>query len=78
MQVAATSRIQLVPIQGFRDEVCHSQGGGVGLHRDFQGLAVTDQLIEIGCVTRDLGDRSVADRGAMGRHVHLAEEVAER
>jgi hypothetical protein len=48
-----------------------------GLDRASQGLAVTHQLIEIRCTTRDLGDRPVADRSAESRHVHLAEEVAE-
>jgi hypothetical protein len=43
-----------------------------------QGFTVTDQLIEIRCATRDLGDCPVTDRGAQGCHVHLLEEVAER
>ena len=50
---------------------------GYGLDRASQGLAVTDQLIEIRCTTGVLGDRPVADRSAESRHVHLAEEVAE-
>ena len=35
-----------------------------GLDRAPQGLAVTDQLVEIRCTTVDLGDRPVTDRGA--------------
>ncbi len=50
---------------------------GGGHDRPAQGLAVTDQLIEIRCATGDLGDRPVADHRTQGRHIHLLEEVAE-
>ncbi len=70
----------------------HTEGGGVqrelgnergapaggGLDRTPQGFAVTHQLIETCCATRDLGDRPVTDRGAQGWHAHLLEDVAER
>ena len=49
---------------------------GSGLDRASQGLAVADQLIEIGCATRDLGDRPVPDSGAECSHIQLAKEVA--
>jgi hypothetical protein len=39
---------------------------GRGLDRTPQGFAVTHQLIEIRCATRDLGDRPVTDRRAQG------------
>ena len=39
---------------------------GRGLDRAPQGLAVTHQLIEIRCTTRDLGDRPFTDRPAQG------------
>ncbi len=51
---------------------------GRGLNRPPQGLAVTDQLIEIRCTIWDLGYRPVTDRAAQGWHVDLLEEVAER
>ena len=50
---------------------------GGGLDRASQRLTVTDELLEIGCTTWDLGDRPVADGSAESRHVHLVEEVAE-
>jgi hypothetical protein len=43
-----------------------------------KGLAVTNQLIETNCPTRDLGDRPLTDRPAERGHIHLVEEVAER
>ena len=69
----------------------HTQGGGVQrdlsnecraaagrrLDRASQGFAVTDQLIEIRCATRDLSKRPVTDRCAQGSDVNLTEEVAE-
>ena len=68
----------------------HAQGGGVqrhlgdesraptggGFDRASQGLAVTHQLIKIGCTTWDLSDRPVPDGGADGSDVHVEEEVA--
>jgi hypothetical protein len=54
---------------------CRTATGG-GLDRAPQRLAVTHQLIKIGCTTWDLGDRPVADRSAESCHIHLAEEVA--
>ena len=51
---------------------------GGGLNGAPKRLAVTHQLIEISCPTRDLGDRPVTDFSTQGRHIHLAEEVAER
>ena len=46
------------------DEGCTASAGG--LNRTAQGLAIADQLIEIGCPTWDLGDRPIADGGADG------------
>jgi hypothetical protein len=48
------------------------------LDRAPQGLAVTDQLVEIGCATRDLGNCPITDGGAESGHDHLQEEIAER
>ena len=48
-----------------------------GLNRTSQGLAITDQLIEIACPTWDLGDGLIPDSSADGSHIHLQEEVAE-
>jgi hypothetical protein len=77
-------------VAGLADD--HTQGGriqrdlgnergtatGGWFDRTPQGFAVTHQLIEIRCATRDLGDCPVTDRRAQPRHVHLMEEVAER
>jgi hypothetical protein len=48
-----------------------------GFNLTSQGLAVTDELIEIACPTWDLGDRPIADGGADRSDIHLQEEVAE-
>ena len=47
-----------------------------GLNRTSQGLAITDQLIEIACPTGDLGDGPIPDSSADGNDIHLKEEVA--
>jgi len=47
-----------------------------GLDGAPQRLAITDQLIEIRCTTRDLSDRPVPDGSAEGGHIDLQEEVA--
>ncbi len=76
-------------IAGLADR--HAQGSGVerhlgnerrttrrgGLYRASQSLAIADKLVETAYTTWDLGDCPVPDGGAGGRHVHLAEEVAE-
>jgi hypothetical protein len=57
-----------------------NEGGapaGGGLDRAPQRLAITHQLVEIGCATWDLCERPVADGGAESRHIHLLEEIAE-
>jgi hypothetical protein len=63
-------------IQRHLGNECRTPTGG-GLDRASQRLAVTDELLEIGCTTWDLCDRPVADGSAESRHVHLVEEVAE-
>lgn len=77
-------------VRGLADR--HPQGGRIerllgneyrtatcrGFDGASQGLAVTDQLVEISSATRDLGDPPVADGGAHGRHIQLVEEVSER
>jgi hypothetical protein len=69
---------------------CHPQGGRLqrhlgdecrtatsgGLNRAPQGLAITDQLIEIGCSTWDLGNGPITDGTTESRHVHLLKERA--
>ena len=56
---------------------CRTATGG-GLDRAPQGLSITDQLVEIDCPARDLGDRPVTDCSAQCCHINLVEEVAER
>ena len=48
-----------------------------GLNRTSQGLAITDQLIEIAWPAWNLSDRPITDGGADGSDIHLQEEVAE-
>jgi hypothetical protein len=61
-------------------DLCNERRAPTGCRHDrpAQGLAVTDQLIEIRCATGDLSDRPVTDHRTQGCHVHLLEEVAER
>ena len=56
---------------------CRTATGG-GLDRSPQGLSITDQLVEIACPARDLGDHPVTDCSAQCCHINLVEEVAER
>ena len=63
----------------------HAQGSGIqrhlgdergsattgGLNRTSQGLAITDQLIEIACPAWDLGDGLIPDGAADSSHIHL-------
>jgi len=46
-----------------------------GLNRTSQGLAITDQLIEIACPTWNLSNRPITDGGTDGSDIHLQEEV---
>ena len=69
----------------------HAQGSGIqrhlgdergsattgGLNRTSQGLAITDQLIEIACPACNLSNRPITDGGTDGSDIHLQEEVAE-
>jgi hypothetical protein len=50
---------------------------GDGFDRPAHGFAVTDELIQIPCATRDLGDCPITDRCAEDRDIHLLEEVPE-
>ena len=60
-----------------RPEAIRGSATGRGLNRAPQGLAITDQLVEIACPTWDLSNCPVPDCGAQGSHVNLPKEVAE-
>ena len=60
-----------------RPEAIRGSATGRGLNRAPQGLAITDQLVEIACPTWDLSNCPVPDCGAQGSHVNLPEEVTE-
>lgn len=47
-----------------------------GFDRTAQGVAVTHQLIKIGCTTWDLSNRPVTDGAADGGDVYVQEEIA--
>lgn len=56
------------------NERCPAASGR--LDRAAKRFAVTNQLVKIRCTAWDLGQSSVMDGRANGRHIHLQEEVA--
>lgn len=52
-------------------------GLSLGFDRTMQGLAVTHQLVLIGCASRNLRDSPVGI-AAQSCHIHLEKEIAER